>query len=902
MSRYSLKTAFLALFAALWAFAPLARADLTIYNDSLADGWQNWSWASVDTGSTAAAHNGSASIAVTASAWSALYLSYVNTPINSASYGKISFWANGGPTGGQTVKISALLNGVAQPGVNVGPLVANTWTKYEVSLSVLGAANSTTLNGFWFQEGTGADQPVFYVDDVSLTSAVATNPPPVVDGLSLYDDAFVNGWQNWSWATVNGSDTTVVHTGDTSISVLADAFQAVYFHHAPLSTQGYSNLVLWLNGGPGGGQSLKVYALLNDNAQTPVTLPNLLPNTWTKFSIPLAQLGVVNQPDLSGVWIQENSGSAQPVFYVDDTYLELAPPPSTVNVSVNAATTLRTVDPRTFALNTAVWDGVFNTATTAELLNEIDIQALRFPGGSLSDVYHWQTNRSEGETFDWATSFDDFANIAQTVQSQVYITVNYGTGTPEEAAAWVHYSNVEKQLGYKYWEVGNENYGTWEADNNTRPHDPVTYATRFKQYWQAMKAVDPTIKIGAVIVASEDSDANYTDQTVVNPRTGLPHNGWSAVMLATFKQLGVTPDFVSFHRYEQGPGGENDSYLLNSTLTWKNDAAALRQLLNDYLGAAGPSVEIVCTENNSVYGDPGKQSTSLVNGLFLADSIGNILKTEFNSLFWWDFRNGQDAGKNNSPSLYGWRNYGDYGIVNGANPAGPADRYPTFYVYKLLTHYARGGESVIPASSDFNGLGVYAVRDQGSLRVLLINKNRTATFDSVVSLDGFSPAPQAQVFRYGIPQDEAARTGTGSADVESSTLAIGGRTFTYSAPPYSATVIQLSVDPASLLSLKQSGYTLNRRTARIVQTVTVKNTGTAKVNGPIYLALDSLSSNTMLANSAGTTSHTSPASSPYVLVSASGLAANASVVVTLEFTQPASGGVTYTPRAIAGTP
>lgn len=899
-SHFAPKTPFAALVAALLLFvANFARADLTIYDDALAPGWQNWSWATVEMESTAAAYTGTKSVAVTASAWSALAMRFVNTPINTAGYGKLSFWANGGPSGGQTLRISALLSGNAQPAIVVGPLVANTWTHYEIDLASLGAANSSAFNGVWFQEGTGNAQPVFYIDSVSLVTGVETPPPLQVDGLGLFDDGFVNGWQNWSWATVS-TNTTVTNSGAASIAVNSGPTQALYFHHSAFSTQGYSDLIFYIHGGPTGGQSLKVQALLSDVAQPAVSLQPLIANTWTKVTIPLATLGVANKPDLTGIWLQETAGVTQPVYYVDDAYLQAAPPPSTINVSVNAGTTVQTVDPRIFGLNTAIWDSALNTATTAELLSAIDIQALRFPGGSASDVYHFETNMSEGQTFTWASNFDAFANIAVTTGSQVYITVNYGTGTPEEAARWVRYSNVTKNYGFKYWEVGNENYGTWEADNNNRPWDGATYARRFKLYMEQMKAVDPTIKVGAVIEASEDISAHYPE-TVTNPRTGATHRGFSAVMLATFKEIGVTPDFVVYHRYEQGPGGESDSYLLNASSAWKSSAQQIRQMLNDYLGAAAAQVEINCTENNSVYSNPGKQTTSLVNGLFLADSIGNIIQTEFRSLLFWDLRNGQERGNNNLAILYGWRPYGDYGIMNSANPAGPADVYPTYYVYKLLTHFARGGESVVSATSDYNALGVYATRTADSVRVLLINKSPKYALNASVTLDSFRPATQAQVFSYGIPQDEAARTGTGSADVASDSLLIPGKTFTYSTGPYSATVITLPLDPATSLEVTRSGYSLNRRTNRVVQTVTVKNTGTSAVTGPVYLALDSLSANTTLANAAGMTSRITPTGSPYILVSNSSIAAGASVTAVLEFMPPSSGSVSYTPRAVVVT-
>lgn len=768
-----------------------AQTDLPVYDDSLLDGWQNWSWASVDLASTAVVHSGSSSIAVTAGAWSALSLRH--EAMNTTGYGNVTFWINGGPSGGQSLRVVATFNDSGQGGVNIGPLAPNTWQQISVPLSALGAEDVTTFTGFWIQEGIGATQPVFYVDDVVITGSVPTLPPPPLVGMALYQDAYVNGWENWSWANVNTGNTSPVNSGTSSIAVNAGPFTALRFHHAAMDTQLYSTLTFWINGGTMGGQMLKLVALLSDVAQPEVLVGPLVANTWTKITIPLSDLGVANKPDLTDFWLQETAGATLPTFYVDDVRLDFAPPPDQVSVTVHAHDRIRTVDPRLFGLNTAIWDGSFNTATTAELLNEVDNQALRFPGGSASDAYHWKTNMSEGQTFQWATNFDAFASIARTTQAEVYITVNYGTGTPEEAADWVRYSNRTKKNAFKYWEVGNENYGTWEADNNVRPHDPVTYATRFKEYVRQMKGVDSRIKVGAVLVADENSNANYTDLSVTNPRTGEVHQGWTPVMLAAFKRLGTIPDFVIYHRYEQGPGGENDTFLLNSTKTWANDAARIRQMLNDYLGKDAKRVEIVCTENNSVYSNPGKQTTSLVNGLFFADSLGNIMKTEFNAFLWWDLRNGQETGNNNSSLLYGWRRYGDYGIVTYANPAGPADRYPTFYVYKLLKQYARGGERVVSATSDYQGLGVYAVRDQHAhtLNLLLINKHPTATLSTRVTIDGFKLGSSAEVYSYGIPEDEAARTGTGSADVAHTTTSLAGQTITYAPGPYSATVLQI---------------------------------------------------------------------------------------------------------------
>jgi len=648
---------------------------------------------------------------------------------------------------------------------------------------------------------------------------------------SVYTDALVNGWQDWSWATVNFSNTQPVQSGADSISVSAGPYQALYLHHDAFDSSLYSNLVFWIDGGSTGGQLLQVQATLNATAQTVVTLPPLAANSWQQVTIPLSSLGVESQPNLDGFWIQDRSGTTQPKFYVDTISITAQPAPSVVNVTVNAADAVRVVDARHFGINTAVWDSMLDTSVTTNLLTEMGAGALRFPGGSLADDYNWATNTTDSNTWQWATSFDMFAQVATSVGAQAFVTANYGSGTPAEAAAWVQESNVTNHYGFKYWEIGNECYGSWETDNNTVPHDPYTYAQRFQQYYIQMKAVDPTIKIGAVAVAGEDSYANNTNHPVVNPRTGVTHNGWTPVMLATMRSLGVTPDFLIYHRYAQSPGDESDQGLLLSNSTWSTDAADLRQQLNDYLGAAvAPSVELDNTENNSVSTNPGKQTTSLVNGLFLADSICAAMNTEFNSVVWWDLRNGQETGNNNSGTLYGWRQYGDYGVVDSADPAGPADTYPTFYVERLLQHFARGGDRLVSSASDYPLLSVCAAqRTNGGLTLLVVNKSASNALNANITISGATPGSTGTLYSYGIPQDNAAETGVGSADIATSPVTGLSTTFSHSFPAYSANVIAFggSGGPSPTPTATPTTSATATQTATATRTATPTKTATA---------------------------------------------------------------------------
>jgi len=676
---------------------------------------------------------------------------------------------------------------------------------------------------------------------------------------AVYTDALVNGWQDWSWATVNLSNSQPVQSGTASISVSAGPYQALYLHHDAFDSSLYTDLVFWIDGGSSGGQLLQVQATLNGTAQAVVTIPALAANSWQQITIPLSSLGVQSQPNLDGFWIQDRSGTTQPTFFVDTISFTAQPAPGVVNVTVNAADAVRVVDARHFAVNTAVWDADFDTSNTINLLSAMGAQALRFPGGSLSDDYHWATNTTDSNTWQWATSFDMFAQVATGVGTQAFVTANYGSGTPAEAAAWVQESNVTHHYGFKYWEIGNECYGSWETDTNTRPHDPYTYAQRFQQYYTQMKAVDPTIKVGAVAITGEDSYANYTDHPVINPRTGQSHNGWTPVMLATMRSLGITPDFLIYHRYAQAPGAESDQGLLLSNGTWSTDAADLRQQLNDYLGAAAPGVELNCTENNSVYSNPGKQTTSLVNGLFLADSVCAAMNTEFNSVVWWDLRNGQETGNNNSPALYGWRQYGDYGVVDSADPAGPADTYPTYYVERLLQHFARGGDQLVSSASDYPLLGVCgAQRANGGLTLLVVNKSASNALNASITISGATPGSTGTLYSYGIPQDNAAEKGAGSADIATSPVTGLSTNFSYNFPAYSANVIAFggSGGPSPTATATTTPTPTATATATATSTATATRTATPTATATSTATASATATTTPTATATSTTTAT----------------------------------------------
>ncbi len=408
---------------------------------------------------------------------------------------------------------------------------------------------------------------------------------------------------------------------------------------------------------------------------------------------------------------------------------------SQATVTVNAASTLDVVPQTALGVNTAVWDGPLMGQQVPSLLRRINAVMLRYPGGSTSDLYNWQTNTVQGGYADPNDNFTNFMKLVQQAHGQAIITVNGGTGTAAEAAAWVKDANVTNHYGVKYWEIGNELYGSWEAGNFAG--NPDGYAKLASTYIQQMKAVDPSIKIGVDLIA---------------PGTG--DSSWNSSVLAEMKALGTMPDFAIVHWYAQNPGGESDAGLLSST----NQISTMMSTLNQQLSPYG-NMPIFVTETNSVSSNPGKQSTSLVNALFLDDDMANWLQAGVANVDWWDLYNGivtGQQGANVSSSLYGSRNYGDYGLLsNGSSANGISEPpvntpFPDYYGYQMLGGVIRPGATLVASGSNTPMIASHAsVMQNGDVSVMLINKDPKNAYQVNLNLQGITPRGPVTAMVYG---------------------------------------------------------------------------------------------------------------------------------------------------------
>ena len=186
----------------------------------------------------------------------------------------------------------------------------------------------------------------------------------------------------------------------------------------------------------------------------------------------------------------------------------------TAQVQIDLKTEVAVVPAAGYGMHTSVYDNNFTPADLTEKLKTAGVTALRFPGGSYSDYYHWKTHSRNGRHDIYINSNDTFDNFMTKdvlpAGAQAVITVNYGSnaagtggGDPAEAADWVRYANIEKGWNIHYWEIGNEIggngfFGTeWEYDLHApnpkgpnRKGNPALSQSRLRQEFAGVHSRD----------------------------------------------------------------------------------------------------------------------------------------------------------------------------------------------------------------------------------------------------------------------------------------------------------------------------------------------------------------------------------------------------------------------------
>jgi hypothetical protein len=455
-----------------------------------------------------------------------------------------------------------------------------------------------------------------------------------------------------------------------------------------------------------------------------------------------------------------------------------------INVTVNAGEGLGTIPSTAYGLNSAVWDSQMNVPQVQNLLQQAGVQMLRYPGGSYGDIYNWQTNTAQGGYVAPGTGFDQFMGTVKQIGAQPILIANYGTGTPQEAAAWVQYANVTKGYGAKYWEIGNELYGNgyygsaWEADNHASK-SPATYAQNVRQYASAMKAVDPSIKIGAVLTLP----GNWPDGSVASGDSG----DWNKTVLST---AGSAIDFVIVHLYPSA--STTAGAVLGVPQQVAGELAQLRQEIDQYAGSRGPDIQISMTETDS-----NVKMDTQPGALYAADTYMTALENGVFTVDWWDTHNGPTSI---STAPDGATDYGDEGLLSSGTCVGttcePAlnTPFPPYYAISMLSKLGLPGDTMVRAGSDSQLVSAHAVlAANGDLHVLLVNKDPVNSYQVNLNYAGFTPSSASPtVYTYA---DEATTIST----------AVGGSPAVQTLPPYSVITVVLHPQAGSQSSLSAPG-------------------------------------------------------------------------------------------------
>ncbi|HEX3778209.1 MAG TPA: hypothetical protein VHX38_00950 [Pseudonocardiaceae bacterium] len=446
---------------------------------------------------------------------------------------------------------------------------------------------------------------------------------------------------------------------------------------------------------------------------------------------------------------------------------------TTTTVTVHADQTLARVSTG-IGVNDIDFDPNMHAAGTANLLRADGFQLRSLDSGAWSDTYRWQSNTYDPDplTAGFTVTPNNFESYMDEVKASgagAMIHVNYGTTAtdgpggsdigPQEAAAWVHQANVLDHDNIKYWIIGEETYGNgfysgvgipaWEPDHHA-DKSPTAYGDNVRRFAAAMKAVDPSIKIGVEVSPYQLAGQNTSGKSIPD---------WNDPLLAA---AGNAVDFVDLHWYPRSQG-RADAAMFGSTSQIGPAMASLRAEINADNGAHASQVTIVVGETNVAGQQPDHQSVSTFNALYSADEVTSLLEQGASNVDWFATHNWiqPDAlGGADDPAGTG---YGDYGMLAaGTDACGPNavgtqvceppvnTPFPAYYGLQLAGRLDAPGARLVDTTSTDTVINTHAaVQPNGDLVVLVENQDPNTAHQVRLNYPGYQAFPLATEYSYG---------------------------------------------------------------------------------------------------------------------------------------------------------